>query len=346
MNRTLRTFLLPVILASALSACGGGGAVTNGGLVTVAPPPPSPSPSPAPSPAPSPSPGPIIDPFEPVPATIFADPLYNPELTVLGNGWQYDYVPNTAGARNLREEDGLTITYDQATGTYLVTAPLAGSGTIMQTGERSTYPFHYPTGISGFPADPTDKLPTNYCCNTLSISGSDQPGSRYSYVSFASLYASASTSSNLDTVAYGTFAVVQPTRAGDVPTVGTARYSGDMFGNLAGDSAATWIDGTAIFDFDFARGSLSGEMTVSTRCFMGCLYPDAKYTFTNTLFASGSTNFSGSLSTAGAPGNGSFSGIFAGPFANELAAEFEMPFLHPERQVWVTASGVIAGKRE
>lgn len=326
-------------LALSLSACGGGG----DGVAST--PVPTPAPSPPPSATPSPTPTPAPPPFQAVPATIFPEPLYNPQLAVAGKGWQHDYVPNQGGASNLRDADNFSISYDSASKTYQVTVPVAGSGTIMRTGDYMTYPFNGST-LPGFHAEPSNKNPTTYCCNALSLSAPDRTQSRYSYVSFADFYAPAPAEQNRDTIAYGTFAIAQPTRAGEVPVAGTARYTGHAFGHFAGDSGATWIEGISRFDFDFARAALSGEIIFSMRCMMGCLYPETSYTLTNTRFAQGATTFSGSLTTQGAPSAGSFSGLFAGPSAAEMMAKFEMPYFNPEYQKWMPAGGAIAGKRD
>lgn len=326
------TCVAPVLFAT-IAACGGGG----GTELASAPPPVTPTPTPAPTPTPTPPA------FEPVPATVFAEPLYNQNLTVVGKGWQHDYTTNTAGSSNLRDAENLTIAYDPATRSYQVSAPVAGSGTIMQTGAVANYESY--AGIPAFPADPSNKGPTAYCCNTLSLTTADQPQSRYRYASFVGLYATQPASSDLDSIAYGIFALVQPTKPGDVPTTGSARYSGDVVGHFAGDAGATWLEGKSIFEFDFALARLSGSLDLNVVCMMGCLYDPVTYTLTNTQFTQGATTFSGNLATAGAPSEGTFSGLFAGPEAAEMAARFLMPFYHPEQKQWVDAGGAIIGKR-
>ena len=339
-NLSLHTAALIAALTIMISGCGGSG---SGGVASVPPPPPTLSSTPTPPPAPPP---PTPPPFQPVPAKIFSEPLYNTDLAVAGKGWQHDYVPNTGGALNLRDADGLSITYEQSTNSYRITLPVAGSGTIMRTGEYTTYPFSYPTGLPGFAADPSSKNPTSYCCNTLSIAAADQPQSRYTYVSFIDFYAPAPAGSNLDTIAYGTFAVGLPSKPGEIPVTGTATYSGNLFGHFAGDAGGTWLEGRARFDFDFGRGSLSGGLTVGMRCMMGCTYDEVSYQFAQTSFARGSTTFSGQLTTPGAPSAGTFSGLFAGAGAVELMSQFRTPFFNPEYQRWMDAGGAIAAKRD
>ena len=330
----MQNFATRVLLAACplalLSACGGGG---SGDLTSAPPPVPTPTPTPAPPE------------FKPVAATIYSEPLYNPNLAVVGKGWQHDHVPDTTGVLNLRDADSLGIAYDQASKTYQVTVPVAGSGTIMQTEYTTMYSFSAPSGIPGFNASPSNKNPNAYCCSSLSISAADQPQSRYSYASFADFYAPAKAGTNLDTIAYGSFAVGQPTRPGEVPTTGTANYSGDLFGHLAGDAGATVLLGTARFDFDFASALLTGNLTASIHCMMGCSDDEATYQFTNTNFARGGTTFGGQLTTPGAPEAGAFSGLFAGPGAVELMSQFRMPFYSSEYRRWVDAGGAIVARR-
>jgi hypothetical protein len=336
MTKTVRFVVASSLSSVILSGCGGGGA---GPIASAPPPVAAPAPTPAPSPAPPPAPPPPA--FAAVPATIFREPLYNPQLTVLGKGWQYDYRPNIGGALNLRDTDTLKVSYDAASQTYLVTAPVAGSGTLMQTRAAESYPF--PATI---PADLSSSAPKNYCCATLAVEAADRPQSRYSYVSLVELYAPALASAEFTTIGYGTFGIAQATSAGEVPTTGTARYSGHVLGHFAGDSGATWIDGKARFDFDFARATLTGDLKVTMQCMMGCLYDPVAYTFANTVVARGADGFSGQLNTPGAPSAGSFIGIFAGPNAAELLSAFQMPFFNGDSRQWMNAGGAIVGKRE
>ena len=263
-----------------------------------------------------------------------------PALATVGTGWQYDTPPNSGAFQNGRDVTGFAITYDAASGRYAVDAPVAGSGTLMQVSALETYP--YPATIR---ADPANKS-TNAYGPALSIAQAGQPQSKYSYVSFVDLYAQAPIQSGLATLAYGFFAVAQPTKAGDVPTTGTASYTGELNGAFERDAFGSWITGIAHFDFDFAKAILSGNLTASINCLMGCTSPRATYTFTNTSFLHGATTFSGQLQTPGAPSLGTFSGLFAGPKAAELVSRFELPFYSNQTQSWLTTRGVIAAKRD
>lgn len=315
-----------------LAACGGGGGIASAPTPVAAP---APSPTPPPTPLPPPA-------FAPQVAKIFSEPLYNPSLAVAGKGWQHEYAPNVAGTHNLRDADSFSVSYDQATGTYQVSAPVAGSGTLYRISDYDLDPVG-----ANFAAVVADSAgAASGVPGTMRVWASDQADSKYSYVSYAWLYADAPAGANLTTLAYGAFGIAQPTRAGEVPITGSARYSGHLFGQFAGDAGATWLSGTARFDFDFAQASLTGELKVTMPCMMGCLYDDVVYALADTRFARGDTNFSGNLTTAGAPSAGSFSGLFAGPAAAELMSQFQLPYFNPEYQRWMPAGGVILGKRD
>lgn len=258
---------------------------------------------------------------------------------MLGKGWQFDYQIGAGQVSNRRVSEDLSIAYDPGTATYLITAPLAGSGTIIQKGDFQNWAFE-----PSFNADPSNNSPTDYCCNSLNISAAGREDSIYSYVSLVNLYATGSLDANTNTLAYGAFLLVQPTRPGEVPITGTASYSGNLIGYFDGDAMGTWLLGTSRFEFDFANAALTGDLKVEMVCFMGCRYSPVVYTLTETQFERGSTSFSGFLASGGAPSNGHFSGTFAGPKAVEMAAQFQLPFYNAEWQKWLTASGVILGK--
>jgi hypothetical protein len=144
-------------------------------------------------------------------------------------------------------------------------------------------------------------------------------------------------------ISYGGFAFGVATPAGAVPTVGTASYDAELTGH-----AGNWqLYGTALFQFDFGAGTLSGYMDPETNGPMES--PDLpRYTFTQTVFSPGSTTFSGAFDFDG-PTPSSFEGRFTGPHAEELMASFTAPFLDWDESenptVWGVMDGVIAGKR-
>ncbi len=141
----------------------------------------------------------------------------------------------------------------------------------------------------------------------------------------------------------GGFAFGVATPAGAVPTVGTASYGAELTGH-----AGEWqLYGTALFQFDFGAGTLSGYMDPETNGAFGS--PDLpRYTFTDTVFSRGSTTFSGSFDFKG-PASSSFEGRFTGPNAEELMASFKAPFLDwddkGEPTKWGVMEGAIVGKQ-
>lgn len=275
-------------------------------------------------------------------ATIFPTPLYNPALAVAGKGWQFDYVPNVAGAHDVRDADGFSASYDQASGSYRISAPVTGSGTLHRVGGLD--PDMLGTSFAATVAD--SAAAATGAAASMRVLSADQPASRYSYTSFAYLYADAPAGQTMRTVAYGAFGIAQPTRPGDVPTTGSARYNGDVIGHFAGDAGATWLSGTARFDFDFARAALNGDMTLNVQCLMGCSYSSVSYLLADTRFTRGDTRFSGNFAMPGQSPSGSFSGLFSGPGAAELLSAFQLSFFNPVYGQTMDAGGVILGKRE
>lgn len=338
-----RSMIASAALALCLAACGGGG----GGVSSTPPPVAAPPTSGVPSPTPTP-PSPLTPPPSSTPpavpqvATIFFEPLYNPALAVAGKGWQFDYVPNVEGARDIRDADSFSAHYDLASGSYRVSAPIAGSGTLYRIGGLD--PDAMGTSFAATLAD--SATAATGADASMRVLSSDQPGSRYSYTSFVYLYDDAPAGQDMRTVTYGAFGIAQPTRPGDVPTTGSARYNGDVIGHFAGDAGATWLSGTARFDFDFANASLTGDMALGIQCFMGCAYSSVNYRLADTRFTQGDTRFSGQLAIPGQPASGSFSGFFAGPGAVELLSAFRLSFFNPAYGQTMDAGGVILGKRE
>jgi hypothetical protein len=141
----------------------------------------------------------------------------------------------------------------------------------------------------------------------------------------------------------GAFAFGVATPAGGVPTTGSATYDATIDGH-----AGSWdLDGTAQFQFDFGAGKLSGYMDPHTNGPMESP-PLPRYNFAQTVFAPGSTTFSGSFDVTG-PTPSSFQGQFTGPQAQELMATFRAPFLDWDANgvlnSWGVMEGAIAGRR-
>lgn len=208
---------------------------------------------------------------------------------------------------------------------YEVTVPNFGSGKIVQT-------FFGPYGAAGdvIAADGT-KLLTAQAYTPYSYTGrmtlSKQPVGPNA-VGFESI------------AAYGVL-----TPAGGVPTTGTASFAAELDGRAGG----YWVYGSASLQFDFAAGKLSGFMDPLLNGPMGA--PDLpRYNFTQTVYSTGSTSFSGGFDVVG-PTPSSFSGRFTGPSAQELMVSFQAPFPDyptiedPTKPNWGVMQGVMIGKR-
>jgi hypothetical protein len=115
---------------------------------------------------------------------------------------------------------------------------------------------------------------------------------------------------------------------------------------IGGPGHALDVSGTAQFNFDFGAGRLSGSMSPSIPegGWAGIGENLGNYEFTQTIFNSGSTSFSGKFLVPNLPSADShFSGLFTGPAAAELMGRFEAPFL--SKDVGGDIIGVFIGKK-
>ena len=145
-------------------------------------------------------------------------------------------------------------------------------------------------------------------------------------------------------VAFG-FATPQ----GAIPTSGSGSYKGLVEGGSTVDSidwdgrttTDGWVDGTVSLSFDFARGTLAGELALVIDD-KGKQVEISPFPFADTVFSPGSSNFSGRFAT-NTEGPNAFSGLFAGPNGEELIGRWTVPFLFNE--VPESAVGVWIAKR-
>ena len=107
------------------------------------------------------------------------------------------------------------------------------------------------------------------------------------------------------------------------------------------------IQGTASLLFDFSAGKLSGHMDPVYMSYsgMGETEPLGRYDFANTIYARGSTSFSGQLSNSSFSQSGTFNGQFTGPAAQELMSTWSAPFHNPISNTDSQMFGVLVGKR-
>lgn len=144
------------------------------------------------------------------------------------------------------------------------------------------------------------------------------------------------------------FGILTP--AGGVPVTGSATYQG-TFGGIAtetypddwsGEDVPGFIQGAINLTFDFGGGSLSGS--ISPSLYLGDYHSLGTLNFANTVYSSGSTNFSGAFDTP-LTGANSFAGRFTGPNAQELIGNFAFPYLSPIDGLAQEAEGAFIAKR-
>lgn len=123
--------------------------------------------------------------------------------------------------------------------------------------------------------------------------------------------------------ASGNFAYGIPTAVGDVPVTGSASYTAEI--RASSDLVSDYmVGGSASLQFNFAAGTLSGSMHPEiVDGFNGVFVDFGQFDFTQTVYSTGSTTFSGKFIVPGLPGaDSSFNGNFTGPNAAELMARF------------------------
>lgn len=292
--------------ALALTACGGGGGGPRAEVIPLAPTTPTPPATPPPPPI--------------APAhlgLVSAQPF---AVVAMGDS----YTTNAEGVGT--PVDGPSVkdvqfSYNPAANSYQISVPGFQTGTLANTGY---------SGISGQPASSSFSQVTVGSSSTLQplFVTLPVPGTShnpYTYTSFGSWDGQDGTTATGAIIhEEGNFAYGIPTLAGGVPTSGSANYSAEVRGSIGPNF---YVGGSATLQFDFAGGALSGhfdpvvydwDMPVSL----------GRYDFASTIYASGSTTFSGGLSQAGV-GTGAFAGQFTGPTAEELMARWSVPVLNP-----------------
>ena len=145
----------------------------------------------------------------------------------------------------------------------------------------------------------------------------------------------------------GVESVGSATPAGGVPVVGTATYDAFAYARTSEKAGPNLVvpavTGTMTFNFDFAAGSLAGSAIFD-------LDPEwhdytlGPFAFSDTVYSTGSSSFSGRFDTDVA-GLNSFSGLFTGPNAEELMGNFALPYRSPVDNQTYQAAGAFVGKR-
>src|SRR5205085_5045215 len=231
--------------------------------------------------------------------------------------------------------DQVALAYSAATNTYTISLPGYPTGQLVTLGGNGSYNAGSSTWLN---------LNSTYNAITQGSSAATQDNIRVSLAWPASsslTYTSSGYWMAHGSAISGIFAYGIPTPAATMPVTGTATYKGSVSG-----IADTGFDivGSVTLAFDFGAGTLNGSMTAYYVPWDPVLL--GTYTFRDTVYSSGSTTFSGSLSTPGVTGPSSFSGSFDGPGAPEFMARWNAPYLNPSTNSVGTMRGIWLGKKD
>lgn len=310
-RKSLKLFLAAGPMAL-LAACGGGG----GGVSSTPPPPVAGPPAPTPSPPPTPPPPAAVLPPANI-ALVSDQPFKTFSLSHTMAAGPMSYVETVPPTRS----EALAFRYNSAERVYEIALPGFVPGRLQTEflngtiGQTATSTFNRVTLGAG---------PTLQAASvSLPVPGSSF--SPFTYTSLANWEGGGVT---------GIFAYGIATAPGDVPLSGSAGYSANVVGTTDFDA---YVGGFAKLQFDFAAGTLSGFMQPMISDGWDLSINPGRYDFTQTIFAAGSTDFSGSFIVPGLPNAVSyFEGSFTGSQAAELMARWQAPYAHGSMfGVWV-----------
>ena len=320
-HRRIIHWSLMASAAACVSACGGGGFSTNS--TPLRPPPLTPPPAPSVPPLP---PGPIgltTTSGVVTEAATVETPVTTPRVISTG-------------------DDLVSISYSAADQSYTVSLPDYAPGKLTDSKGNGTYDGTGWTHLYETFSRVSNNPQTD--ANHISVSLDWPVSSQFTYTNFGSWNGRESTGTDT-IVRVGVFAYGIPTAPGDVPLVGTASYAGDVSGTPDPNYGYSNLLGHVGMNFDFASGTLGGQLDLVV---VVDYYNDFRIPtmpFHETVFAKGSTTFSGNFDTAGLSSNTHFSGRFTGPNAAELMANFGGTILIPQNNQSVDIAGVwIAAK--
>lgn len=299
-----------------LAACGGGGG--GGGIASA----PTPVPSPTPTPTPTPTPGGSFG------TSVSIFPGVSTSTTFASLGVEMKGVNNATTITTT----GFAVRYDQAAGGYVLELPSQTAGVFRAGSESSSYwngGAVVKQGSNTFFWPPTSILKPR----------ADNPLIQLSHTSYAA-YLQAGPMEDLPH-GYVTFGTVTP--AGSVPTVGSATMTALVDGHTENFDK---IGGAASLQFNFQNGTLAGWFDPIHYAYIdGAETPLGRYTFTETIFGSGSNAFSGKLSHADTSLTGSFNGLLTGPAADEMMARWSATYRLPGNSSPDAMIGIWVGKR-
>ena len=313
-----RHFLLLATAALALCSCGGGGGGT--GLVSTPPPPPTPAPTPAST------------------VRILPEPAVG-EFAAVGvstnlGEWRKAGVPSTTS-----ESTRITSLTNAPSSQPTIRYTSDGVYEMRLPGEAYDQLVHDRRIVNPSPGEPSLQLASGG--NRFLTLAHSSDGFRYS--AMGSWWRP-----DLDfafTADFGAVAFGIPTPPEAMPVTGLASYQGPVSGTTdvktfdAGTNS--WVlvpvGGTVTLNFEFARGTLGGSMTL--------MLPDGMnpvelgtWAFKDTVYSSGGTSYSGRFDTNVA-GQNFFLGRFTGPNAQETIGAWALPFLFTRDIDGVKADG-------
>lgn len=315
--RRFQVALATAAAALALSGCGGGGGGGAGFIpappATPTPPPPTPMPTP---PSPSPLPPPHIGLVSSAPFAVLASA---DEYTTTAAGTNRTLVSGPSFAN-------VQFSYEASTNSYRISLPGYNSGTLTNTGYNGTVGQPATSSTSQLMEDSFGfVMPVHIF---LPVPGAS--ASPYTYTSFGTWDGELRSNNDNQIVrGEGIFAYGIPTAPGDMPTAGSASYTAQIVGTMGPNTyPPNGVGGDVNLLFNFAAGTLSGSMHPQiVDGFDGIFVDFGKYDFTQTVYSTGSTSFSGKFIVPGLPSaDSSFEGQFTGPGAAELMSRFRAPF--------------------
>lgn len=298
----------PMVL---LAACGGGGGVSS------PPPPPVAAPTPTSTPTPIP-PSPVLAPASI--ALVSDQPFKTFSLSHSTESGPFEDIETVPPTRS----EAMDFRYNSAERVYEIALPGFPAGRLQTEGLNGT---SGQTATSTFNRVTLGSSSTQQeVAVTLPVPGSSF--SPFTYTSFGNWGIPGELGPS------GIFAYGIATAPGDVPLSGSAGYSANVIGTT---DYGYFVGGIANLQFDFAAGTLSGFMHPAISDGWDLSIDPGRYDFTQTIFAAGSTDFSGSFIVPGLPNAQSyFEGSFTGPQAAELMARWQAPSAHGSMfGVWV-----------
>jgi len=266
-----------------------------------------------------------------------ASPVTNPQLASVYGGYQSQVVgPNSSSP----------ISYDPTTKTYVVPGYDGNSFFSGQLSGATLGPVGVNTGNSNatFTAYDSTANPTR-----VFNPGPNNPTLQLSYVSFVQLNEYAYSPISNTQMPFSLFQLYGlPTAPGNMPTTGSATYSGVVYGSGYNPAIATTdltVTGTGQLNANFATGAITTTLVLNAAPMTGGASQSlGTYTFTG---ATGAGSFTAYMPTVNSNPTGNMLGQFYGPTASEVGAVFNITtiYITPQPMNATNIAGVFVGKR-